>query len=630
MEPLKAVAEQQHQLEPRLPRQLLIGRTFTHRHRHRHHRLQWPLIRALAAALVYLGTATGAVPVPAAASTAPTRVRLNGNEQKQKQHHDQQHGGGGVRQQPGRSGWSGWHRGSSSSSSRDGGGGARAEGGESKTQRVSPFAVSFGGKRTPSAVEAAEAALALAGAGARRRGVVAFLPGVSGAGAWRGQRQPRHRTSYPSTPLGALRRKGKQGVAAAQQQPRRGQGPARARPATAARRALKDDGEAGGSAGGAGRSAKLPLRRRQRSGTGKDPGDWRPSLYMREGVFQALPYPVRITVMGGGNFGLALSLVLARNEIPTTLLVRTDSVAEHVNEHHEHPSYLKGITLPPHIVATADPKEALSDATFIIHAVPVQYTRKFLENVVQHMPAGTPILSVSKGIETSSLMLMNDILKDMCGAERSYAFLSGPSFAREIAMNQATAVVIASDDSCLANDMAKLLSSPTFRCFTSKDVIGVEVGGAVKNVIALAAGMCEGLGLGTNAMAGLVTRGCGEMRRLAIILGGKSHTLSGLSGVGDTFGTCFGPLSRNRNFGIRLGKGESMEEILASSTEVAEGVDTALALADLIRKTDKSYRIDLKYAIIFGVAEILKGTRSPKEGLEDLMTMPLKAEMYDS
>ncbi|CAN0388186.1 unnamed protein product, partial [Ectocarpus sp. 8 AP-2014] len=111
-------------------------------------------------------------------------------------------------------------------------------------------------------------------------------------------------------------------------------------------------------------------------------------------------------------------------------------------------------------------------------------------------------------------------------------------------------------------------SSPTFRCFTSKDVVGVEVGGAVKNVIALAAGMCEGLGLGTNAMAGLVTRGCGEMRRLAIILGGKSRTLSGLSGVGDTFGTCFGPLSRNRNFGIRLGKGESMEEILASSTEV--------------------------------------------------------------
>lgn len=351
-------------------------------------------------------------------------------------------------------------------------------------------------------------------------------------------------------------------------------------------------------------------------------------MYTREGIFQALPFPVRITVMGGGNFGLALSLVLARNQIPTTLLVRTQGVAEHVNSHREHPQYLKGIKIPPCVHATADPKEALKDATYMIHAVPVQYTRKFLEKVVPHMPPGAPILSVSKGIETSSLMLMNDILKETCGAGRSYAFLSGPSFAREIAMNQATAVVIASDDSSLANDFAEVLSSPSFRCFTSRDVVGVEVGGAVKNVIALAAGMCEGLGLGTNAMAGLVTRGCGEMRRMAVTLGGNPRTLSGLSGVGDTFGTCFGPLSRNRNFGIRLGKGESMEEILASSTEVAEGVDTALALADLIKKVDRSYRVDLKYAIIFGVADILKGERSPKEGLEDLMTMPLRAEMY--
>ncbi|CAN0335156.1 unnamed protein product [Discosporangium mesarthrocarpum] len=246
------------------------------------------------------------------------------------------------------------------------------------------------------------------------------------------------------------------------------------------------------------------------------------------------------------------------------------------------------------------------------------------------MPPDAPVLSVSKGIETSSLMLMNEILRELCGNQRSYAFLSGPSFAREIALNQATAVVIASEDTLLTNEFAQVLSSPTFRVFTSKDVVGVEVGGAVKNVIALAAGMCEGLGLGTNAMAGLVTRGCGEMRRMAVTLGGRSSTLSGLSGVGDTFGTCFGPLSRNRNFGIRLGKGESMEEILASSTEVVEGVDTALALAEMIKKIDKSYRIDLKYAIIFGVADILKGKRSPKEGLNDLMTMPLRAEMYET
>ncbi|KAG5181667.1 hypothetical protein JKP88DRAFT_199733 [Tribonema minus] len=342
-----------------------------------------------------------------------------------------------------------------------------------------------------------------------------------------------------------------------------------------------------------------------------------------------MPYPVRFTILGGGNFGLALSHVLARNGIPSTLLLRNAEIAEHINVHHEHPTYLKGIKLPWHIRATTDAKDALQDATYVIHAVPVQYSRAFLKKVASYIPPGAPILSVSKGIETSSLSLMTDILAETCGPERSYAFLSGPSFAREIAQNMATAVVIASDDSQLANDLANLLSSPSFRCFTSKDVIGVEVGGAVKNVIAIAAGMSEGLGLGTNAMAGLVTRGCVEMKRIAQVLGGKPTTLSGLSGVGDTFGTCFGPLSRNRNFGIRLGKGETMEEILASSTEVAEGVDTALALANLIKKIDKSYRIDLKYAIIFGVSDILQGFRSPREGLEDLMAMPLRAEMYD-
>ncbi len=155
------------------------------------------------------------------------------------------------------------------------------------------------------------------------------------------------------------------------------------------------------------------------------------------------------------------------------------------------------------------------------------------------------------------------------------------------------------------------------------------MGGAVKNVIAIAAGMCEGLGLGTNAMAALVTRGCLEMQLIALSMGGRPSTLSGLSGVGDTFGTCFGPLSRNRKTGVRLGKGETLKDILASSTEVAEGVDTATSLVELIKKNNRSYRRDLKFPIIFGVAEILKGERTPREGLLDLMNLPLRAEMYD-
>ncbi|KAL7468396.1 hypothetical protein ACHAXS_008636 [Conticribra weissflogii] len=341
------------------------------------------------------------------------------------------------------------------------------------------------------------------------------------------------------------------------------------------------------------------------------------------------PYPVRVTVMGGGNFGLALSTVVARKGVPTTLLVRSDDVASHINENHRHPRYMSDVALPRTVRATTDKKSALSDATYIIHAVPVQYTRDFLETVKDDIPPNVPILSASKGIETSSLGFMADILKECLGDDRSYAFLSGPSFAREICEGVATAVVIASEDMLLAEDLAELMSGEDFRVFTSRDVIGVEVGGAVKNVIAIAAGMCEGLGLGTNAMSGLVTRGCGEMRRLGIYLGARPSTISGLSGVGDTFGTCFGPLSRNRRFGYRLGKGESPDEIRASMSEVAEGVDTSVALVKMIKERCKGYRLDLKYPILFGVAEIIEGNMKPLEGLKGLMNFPTRMENYD-
>mmetsp|Transcript_24304 Transcript_24304/g.52402 ORF Transcript_24304/g.52402 Transcript_24304/m.52402 type:complete len:417 (-) Transcript_24304:352-1602(-) len=341
------------------------------------------------------------------------------------------------------------------------------------------------------------------------------------------------------------------------------------------------------------------------------------------------PYPVRVTVMGGGNFGLALATVVARKGVPTTLLVRSDDVATKINENHRHPTKMTDICLPRTVRATTDKALALSDATYIIHAVPVQYTRAFLESVKDDIPANVPVLSVSKGIETSSLGFMADIMKECLGEDRSYAFLSGPSFAREICEGVATAVVIASEDLMLAEDLADLMAGEDFAVFTSRDVIGVEVGGAVKNVIAIAAGMCEGLGLGTNAMSGLVTRGCGEMRRLGIYLGARPSTISGLSGVGDTFGTCFGPLSRNRKFGYRLGKGETPEEIRASMTEVAEGVDTSIALVKMIKQRCKGYRLDLKYPILFGVAEIIEGNMKPLEGLQGLMSFPTRMENYD-
>jgi len=341
-------------------------------------------------------------------------------------------------------------------------------------------------------------------------------------------------------------------------------------------------------------------------------------------------YPIRIAVMGGGNFGLAMGTICARQGLPTTILVRDEEIANCINRHHNHPRYMSDIELPTRLRATADPNECLPDATYIIHAVPCQYSRKFLESVASYIPAQTPILSVSKGIETSSMGFMANVIKDVLGEHRPLAFLSGPSFAREIVEGVgATAVVIASEDLDLARDLAALLSDCRFKCFTSTDVIGVEIGGAVKNVIALGAGMCEGLGLGTNAMSGLVTRGCNEMRRLGLTFGAKSSTIAGLSGVGDTFGTCFGPLSRNRQFGYRLGQGETMEEILESTSEVAEGVDTALAVVRLIEKECKGYRLDLKFPILFGIARILEGKSTPLEGLEGLMNMPMQMENFD-
>lgn len=331
-------------------------------------------------------------------------------------------------------------------------------------------------------------------------------------------------------------------------------------------------------------------------------------------------------ILGGGSFGLAMACVLGRAGVPATLLVRSRADADAVNARGRHPKYLPDVDLPEGTRATADAAEALRGASFLVHCVPVQHSRRYLRKIAKHVPPGAPVLCTSKGIERKTLGLMCEILPAQLGEDRAYAFLSGPSFAREIAEGLATAVVVASEDRGAAADFRALLASDTFRVFTSADVVGLEVGGAVKNVLALAAGMAEGLDLGTNAVTALVTRGLYEMQRIALAMGGRASTIMGLSGVGDTFGTCFGPLSRNRGTGLRLGRGERLDDILADLGEVAEGVDTAFALERLIKRSHKSYRLDLKFPIIFGVAEILRGDRTPTEGLDALMRMPLRPE----
>ncbi|CEM03367.1 unnamed protein product [Vitrella brassicaformis CCMP3155] len=332
-----------------------------------------------------------------------------------------------------------------------------------------------------------------------------------------------------------------------------------------------------------------------------------------------LCYPPRFTVLGGGNFGLALAWLLGQKKIPTTILLRSQEYAECINTERRHPKYLSDARFPESVRATTDAADALKDVTHIVHAVPVQFSRATLNNISHLIPPNVPVLSVSKGIEANTLSLMSDILEETLGKNRSYAFLSGPSFAREIVRGLATGVVVASTDKRLARELQNILRGEMFQVFTSNDVIGVEIGGAVKNVLAIAAGMCEGLDLGTNAISGIVTSGAMEMRRFGRKMGAKASTFSGLSGAGDLFGTCFGPLSRNRAFGVRLGRGEKVEDILASSSEVAEGVATATALVELIKAKEGGYRIDLKYPIMFAIAEIISGHLTPREGLEEVM-----------
>ena len=205
---------------------------------------------------------------------------------------------------------------------------------------------------------------------------------------------------------------------------------------------------------------------------------------------------IRFAILGGGAFSLALSKVLSYKNISSTFLVRNQSVADHINEFHYHPKYLSDCRIPNQVWATSDPAIALQNVNYVVHAVPMQQSRSFLTSIKQHLPSKVPILSVTKGVEQKTFCLMNDIILETIGPDHPAAFLSGPSFAQEIMNGEATAVVIASTDESLSKELAEILSSVEFRCHTSRDVKGVELGGAIKNVIALAAGMCEGLGLG--------------------------------------------------------------------------------------------------------------------------------------
>jgi glycerol-3-phosphate dehydrogenase (NAD(P)+) len=332
----------------------------------------------------------------------------------------------------------------------------------------------------------------------------------------------------------------------------------------------------------------------------------------------------RIAILGGGSWGTALAIVLSRthkaHEI--SLWVRDAALAESMQRDRENKTYLQGHTLPETIQIAHDAASSLENAQVVIGVIPAAHARSVYQRVLPHLVRGTPIVSATKGLEPATHARMSEVISQVVSAEfpPRIAVLSGPSFAAEVAGSQPTAVVLASSDIALANELQEQLAAPNFRLYTNDDVLGVELAGAMKNVMAIAAGVCQGLGLGHNPLAALITRGLAEMTRLARALGARSETLSGLAGLGDLVLTCTGSLSRNRQVGIELGKGRSLPEILDGMKMIAEGIGTAGALLALAREAG------VELPITEQVSAILHQGRSPREAIRSIMERPLKRE----
>ena len=329
----------------------------------------------------------------------------------------------------------------------------------------------------------------------------------------------------------------------------------------------------------------------------------------------------KITVVGGGSWGTALAALLAGKGYAVTMLMRDAGLAQAVHNRHENPRYLPGFTLPAGLAATIDPALALEGAGLIVWAIPCQSGRAVLKALRPWMPENPLIVSATKGIETAGLRRMEELVQEeLAGLAPRYGVISGPSFAEEVMQDIPTAVVLACRDEQLCRRLQDVFSTGRFRAYAGFDVVGVELGGAVKNVIAIAAGMIDGLGLGHNTMAALITRGLAEISRLGLAMGAEARTFLGLSGVGDLTLTCTGGLSRNRHVGVELGQGRALAAIINDMHMVAEGVKTAPAVQELARR----YNVDMP--ITAAVCQVLNGEVSPAGAVQQLMARALKME----
>jgi glycerol-3-phosphate dehydrogenase (NAD(P)+) len=332
----------------------------------------------------------------------------------------------------------------------------------------------------------------------------------------------------------------------------------------------------------------------------------------------------RVAVIGAGSWGTALANLLAKQGCDVVIWSFEADVADAINSEHRNPRYLSEVALHESLRATGSLSDAVSGADCVVSVSPAQHTRRVMSEAGALMPPGALVVAASKGIETTTLQTMAqvhaEVLPKHAGARA--CFLSGPSFALEVAQEQPTAVTIASHDRAAAEQAQQLFQTPYFRAYTSDDVVGVELGGALKNVIAVAAGMGVGLGLGHNATAALITRGLAEINRLAMRFGANPMTLAGLAGMGDLILTCTGGLSRNRHVGVELGRGRSIDDVLGEMTMIAEGVETTRAAHALAQ------RAGIEMPIVTEVHAVLFEGRTAAEALENLMLREPKPELW--
>jgi glycerol-3-phosphate dehydrogenase (NAD(P)+) len=331
-----------------------------------------------------------------------------------------------------------------------------------------------------------------------------------------------------------------------------------------------------------------------------------------------------VAVIGAGAWGTALAAHAARLDHDVRLWAREPEVVRDVNEDAENRLFLEGVTLPRTVRASSDPAEVLAGADLVLFVPPSQFLRSVAAQVGAHVPKNARVAVASKGIEQGTLKLMTDVVAEVLPGHDgdSVAALSGPSFAREVASGLPTDVVVASKSVEAAQGIAEMLHSPMFRVYTSHDPVGVEVGGALKNVLAIAAGACDGLGLGANARAALVTRGLSEMARFGVALGAEPLTFLGLSGVGDLILTSTGALSRNRSLGLKVAEGAKASEFVASQRTVAEGYYTARAAHELAKK------LGIDAPITEQVYMVLYEDRPLMDALKQLMTRAQKDELW--